>query len=63
MTDDSFEKKFDDDNDDNDFLSFIDKLADGNRKLRVRREIERREESNRIKDALGLDSFVLEESY
>lgn len=60
MTDDSFEKKFDDDND---FLSFIDKLADGNRKLRVRREIERREESNRIKDALGLDSFVLEESY
>jgi hypothetical protein len=63
VTDDSFEKKFDDDNDDNDFLSFIDKLADGNRKLRVRREIERREESNRIKDALGLDSFVLEESY
>lgn len=60
MTDDSFEKKFDDDND---FLSFIDQLADGNRKLRVRREIERREESNRIKDALGLDSFVLEESY
>jgi hypothetical protein len=60
VTDDSFEKKFDDDND---FLSFIDKLADGNRKLRVRREIERREESNRIKDALGLDSFVLEESY
>ena len=41
------------------FITFVSKLADGNRRLQLRREIERREESKRIRDSLGLDNFEL----
>lgn len=41
------------------FITFVSKLADGNRKRQLRREIERREESSRIRDSLGLDNFEL----
>ena len=62
MTDDSIEDEFSD-ADADEFLSFVSKLADRNRQLQIRREIERREESIRLSDSLGLDSFELEESY
>ncbi len=57
---------FDDDNDTGDeeeFVGFVNKLTESNRKLQIRREIERREESRRMSDALGLDNFELHESY
>jgi len=43
------------------FLSFVGKHTDGSRQLQIRREIERREESIRIRDSLGLDYFELDE--
>ena len=48
--------------DETEFLFLVNKLANGNRQLQLRREIERREESNRIRDSLGLDDFELEET-
>ncbi|MFT6050832.1 MAG: hypothetical protein ACI9B9_000470 [Halioglobus sp.] len=55
MTDESIDY----DESEDKLFTFVNKLAEGNRKLQLRREIERREESNRIRDSLGLDNFEL----
>ena len=53
------DENIDYDESEDEFITFVSKLPDGNRKLQLRREIERREESNRIRDSLGLDNFEL----
>jgi hypothetical protein len=51
------------DEQDEKFIVFVDKLSEKNRKLHVRREIERREETLRLRDTLGIESFYLEAGY
>ena len=48
------DENIDYDESEDEFITFVSKLPDGNRKLQLRREIERREESKRIRDSLGV---------
>ncbi len=62
--DDSFDNEFDDDNSGEDeFLEFVTRLSGRNRSRMIREQIERREESRRLGDVLGLDGFELSNSY
>ncbi|MFT5711078.1 MAG: hypothetical protein ACI8QT_001780 [Halioglobus sp.] len=54
------EDTYEDDVQEEKFIALIDKLSAKNRKLHVRREIERREELQRLRDALGIENFELE---
>ncbi len=45
------------------FLEFVSRLSEKNRSRMVREQIERREESRRLSDMLGLDGFQLSNSY
>lgn len=55
---------FDDDaGAEDEFLEFVSRLSEKNRSRMVREQIERREESRRLGDMLGLDGFQLSNSY
>lgn len=45
------------------FLEFVNRLSERNRNRMIREQIERREESRRLGDVLGLDGFQLSNSY
>ncbi len=45
------------------FLEFVSRLSERNRSRMIREQIERREESRRLGDVLGLDGFELSNSY
>jgi hypothetical protein len=45
------------------FLEFISRLSERNRSRMIREQIERREESRRLGDVLGLEGFELSNSY
>lgn len=45
------------------FLEFVNRLSERNRTRLIREQIERREESRRLGDVLGLDGFQLSNSY
>lgn len=48
---------------DDEFLEFVSRLSERNRSRMIREQIERREESRRLGDALGLDGFQLSSNY
>jgi hypothetical protein len=45
------------------FIEFVTKLSERSRARQLREQIERREESKRIRDFLGIDGFELKASY
>ena len=55
---------FDDtaEDDGDEFVAFVARMSEANRKLHIRREIERREESRRLSESLGLDDLKLGEA-
>lgn len=48
---------------DDEFLEFVNRLSERNRSRMIREQIERLEESRRLGDMLGLDSFRLGNNY
>lgn len=61
--DDTFDDiEFDGEGED-EFLEFVTRLSERNRSRMIREQIERREESRRLGDVLGLDGFQLSNSY
>ena len=45
------------------FIALVEKLSEKNRKLHVKRGIERREELQRLRDELGIEDFEFEMDY
>lgn len=60
---DDFEEIEIGDEDEDEFLEFMSRLTVHNRARLVRKQIERREESRRLGDLLGLDDFELGVNY
>jgi hypothetical protein len=63
MDDDNFDDIDFDNEAEDEFLEFMSRLSERNRSRMIREQIERREESRRLGDVLGLEGFELSNSY
>ena len=62
--DDDFDYELEDgDESDNEFVEFVTKLSEQNRARQIRENIERRLESRRMGDMLGIEGFELSPNY